>query len=53
MKTDFDHAGEKAWGVGLTYDFAGTLLPVPGSRLARAPGLRAGHGHCESLDGKQ
>ena len=27
--------------------------PVPGSRFARAPGLRAGHGHRESLDGKQ
>jgi hypothetical protein len=53
IQTEFDHAGEKAWGVGLTYDFAGTLLPfqVPGllARLA----LRPGHGHRESLDGKQ
>src|SRR5262245_43447057 len=26
IQTDFDHAGEKAWGVGVTYDFARTLL---------------------------
>jgi hypothetical protein len=42
IQTEFDHAGEKAWGVGLTYDFAGTLLPfqVPGllARLAYARG---------------
>jgi hypothetical protein len=42
IQTEFDHAGEKAWGVGLTYDFAGTLLPfqVPGLlvRLAYAWG---------------
>ena len=35
IQTDFDHAGEKAWGVGLTYDFGGTLLPF------RAPGFLA------------
>ena len=30
--TDFDRANEKAFGVGLTYDFGGTLLPfqLPG-----------------------
>ena len=42
IQTDFDHAGEKAWGVGLTYDFGGTLLPfqAPGflARLAYARG---------------
>jgi outer membrane porin, OprD family len=42
IEVDFDHAGEKAWGVGLTYDFGGTLLPVklPGllARLAYARG---------------
>ena len=42
IQTDFDHAGEKAWGVGLTYDFAGTLLPFQVSgllaRLAYARG---------------
>jgi outer membrane porin, OprD family len=42
IQTDFDHAGEKAWGVGLTYDFGGTLLPfqAPGflTRLAYARG---------------
>ena len=42
IQTEFDRAGEKAWGVGLTYDFAGTLLPfqVPGllARLAYARG---------------
>jgi len=30
--TDFDRANEKAFGVGLRYDFGGTLLPfqIPG-----------------------
>jgi hypothetical protein len=32
MVTDFDRANEKAFGIGLKYDFGGTLLPfqVPG-----------------------
>jgi hypothetical protein len=32
MVTDFDRANEKAFGVGLKYDFGGTLLPfqLPG-----------------------
>jgi outer membrane porin, OprD family len=32
MVTDFDRANEKAFGVGLKYDFGGTLLPfkIPG-----------------------
>lgn len=32
MVTDFDRANETAFGVGLRYDFGGTLLPfqVPG-----------------------
>ncbi|HEY3065021.1 MAG TPA: OprD family outer membrane porin [Methylomirabilota bacterium] len=32
MVTDFDRANEKAWGIGVKYDFGGTLLPfkVPG-----------------------
>jgi hypothetical protein len=42
IQTDFDHAGEKAWGVGLTYDFGGTLLPfkLPGvlAKIAYARG---------------
>jgi hypothetical protein len=42
IQTDFDHAGEKAWGAGLTYDFGGTLLPfqAPGflARVAYARG---------------
>jgi hypothetical protein len=33
MVTDFDRANEKAWGVGVKYDFGGTLLPF------RIPGL--------------
>lgn len=43
IQTDFNHAGEKAYGVGLTYDFAGTLLPfqLPGvlARVAYARGI--------------
>jgi outer membrane porin, OprD family len=35
MVTDFDRADEKAFGVGLKYDFGGTLLPL------RIPGLSA------------
>jgi outer membrane porin, OprD family len=33
--TDFDRAGERAWGLGVRYDFGGTLLPfqVPGLSL--------------------
>ena len=27
IEKDFDRAGEKAWGVGVKYDFGGTLLP--------------------------
>jgi hypothetical protein len=42
IQTDFDHAGEKAWGVGLAYNFAGTLLPFQAKgvllRLAYARG---------------
>jgi hypothetical protein len=32
IERDFNRAGEKAWGVGVRYDFGGTLLPwsVPG-----------------------
>ena len=35
MVTDFDRANEKAFGVGVKYDFSGTLLPfkVPGLTL--------------------
>lgn len=33
MVTDFDRAGEKAWGVGLKYDFAGSLLPMSAKGL--------------------
>jgi hypothetical protein len=35
MVTDFDRANEKAFGVGVKYDFGGTLLPfrVPGLSL--------------------
>jgi hypothetical protein len=42
IQIDFDQAGQKAWGVGVKYDFGGTLLPVevPGLsvRLAYAQG---------------
>jgi hypothetical protein len=27
IEKDFDQAGQKAWGVGVKYDFGGTLLP--------------------------
>ena len=32
MVTDFDRAGELAYGLGVKYDFGGTLLPfqLPG-----------------------
>jgi hypothetical protein len=33
IQTDFNRAGEKAWGIGVKYDFGGTLIPV------QVPGL--------------
>jgi outer membrane porin, OprD family len=43
MVTDFDRANEKAFGVGLRYDFGGTLLPfqIPGFSVH----LLYGHGN--------
>ena len=40
--TDFDRADEKAFGVGVRYNFAGTLLPLPYSWIHPLRGVRAG-----------
>ena len=43
MVTDFDRANEKAFGVGVKYDFGGALLPFQIPGLERATPLRSGH----------
>ena len=44
IQTDFNRAGEIAWGIGVKYDFGGTLDPLAGARPERLPRLRPGHG---------
>lgn len=44
MVTDFNRAGEKAFGIGVKYDFGGTLLPF------RAPGLSVFLAYAQGTD---
>jgi outer membrane porin, OprD family len=49
--TEFDRAGELAYGVGVRYDFGGTLLPfqIPGLSVFMI--YAAGHGRLDPATG--
>ena len=44
IQTDFDRAGEKAWCLGVKYDFGGTLVPL------EVPGLIVLFGYAQGTD---